>query len=261
MSKFGEAGEQAIFDGPELDGGPLRGAAALRVGGEAHDQFGREEPLEHGDDVVETHASAGQRRDPLDDMRFAEPRLRGAQPGRRVHQGREDLAGQTVAPAVRAGGRSPGRPRHGRAAGPPLGPPRPIAGGAARVWRTCPWPGGSRAMPGRRRACRARLESCTISPAASRWVSMATVRFEKARSWSRLNPTISRQPLRSGPHATPSRWVRSRSRWLRNTVPVALPQVCSGSASNATCCPSARRTMLGIRQWTCNWGSPARLVR
>ena len=43
----------------------------------------------------------------------------------------------------------------------------------------------------------------TASGPASRTVSMATVRLENARSWARSKPTISRQPLRSGPHVTP----------------------------------------------------------
>jgi hypothetical protein len=108
---------------------------------------------------------------------------------------------------------------------------------------------------------RARGESNTVSSAASRCASIAVVRFENARSCSRLKPTSSRDPLRSGPHATPRRSVRSRSSSFRNSVPVALAQTCNGLASNATCTPSSRQTTLGTRQCVCSCGSPARDVR
>ena len=85
--------------------------------------------------------------------------------------------------------------------------------------------------------------------------------LREPRSCSRVKPTISRQPLRSGPHATPSRRARSRSSSLRNTVPVAFAQVCNGFASNATKAPSWRRTTFGIKQCVCSCGSPARDVR
>ncbi len=49
-----------------------------------------------------------------------------------------------------------------------------------------------------------------VAPALASSASIATDRFENARSCAGLNPTISRVPLRSGPHPTPRRAVNTR---------------------------------------------------
>ncbi len=112
-----------------------------------------------------------------------------------------------------------------------------------------------------RSSARIRSFGVTASSPASRTVSIALVRFEKARRCSGVKPISSRQPLRSGPHCTPRRSVRWRCSSDWKIVPDAFNHSCTGLASTATKVPSARCTRLGTRLWTCSCGSPSRLVR
>ena len=76
-------GQGAVFHGPVGDGRPLRRPAPplVPIGGQPHCQVGGQEPLGHGDDLLDTEAAAGEGADVLDDIGRREPGRPGAQPG------------------------------------------------------------------------------------------------------------------------------------------------------------------------------------
>ena len=195
---------RASSSAPVGHGGPLgRTAAAAGVsgpGGPRARRPGSPRPGPGSRAVVRRPADGGA--DALHHLGLGEAGVVGAQAGLGVDQPGDDLVGAQL---DRHG---PGGPTTAASTAAALSRPTALPSASQRSASRVGGEGVVLAGPGgerggvvgphaRRGASRRRR------PDASSSASMATVRLEKARSCSALKPTISRQPLRSGPHSTP----------------------------------------------------------
>ena len=259
-----EAGEESVLDARGARRWTIRrGRRRSDVGASRTTRSDSRNRSRRVDDLLDGEPAAGDGGDALDHVGFAEPGVasrtspsRGRPAPRTTRHRCGMVRRSSPRPTTRSSTPAPGSSPTVVAS--PCQRSRSRSGVSGRVFALA----GAPAMPGRRRASGRFLESNANSPRSFQ------AGLDRGRAFRERPELLAGEAdhlpaavaFRSPLH--PQRAGSSvRSRSFRNTVPAALPHTCSGLASNATCSPSARRTTLGIRQWVCSCGSPARLVR